>query len=297
MSVGENIKRLRETAIIRDNGGPGSKAISGANANGKTPARGKLTQDKLAELLGVSFQAVSAWERGEYLPDTANVIKLAEVLNVSASAILEDRPGTFRTKDAVYDWEHMKTFVKTTARACGLPETLRSVDYAEEKHKGQTRSNTDLPYISHPLTVACHALALGIRDDATVAACLLHDVPEDCKVPPEDLPFSPEVRELVRLLTHETLPRENRRPILDPYYSAIAGSPKAALIKCLDRCNNLTTISWGKSRADAYIIVTETEEYFPALLSALKSTLEYNDAYWLLKYQIESMLDIYKRMW
>ena len=32
-----------------------------------------LTQEKLAELVGVSFQAVSTWERDENLPDTAHL--------------------------------------------------------------------------------------------------------------------------------------------------------------------------------------------------------------------------------
>ena len=71
---------------------------------------------------------------------------------------------------------------------------------------------------------------------------------------------------------------------------------KAALIKCIDRCNNLTTMSWGLSRERIYRMIKETEEYYPSLLKSLKSTPEYNNAAWLLQYQIESMLDIYKRL-
>ena len=52
MSIGKNIRKLRE-------------------AN-------NLTQEKLAEKIDVTFQAVSSWERDEYLPETANLIKLAE---------------------------------------------------------------------------------------------------------------------------------------------------------------------------------------------------------------------------
>ena len=43
-------------------------------------------------------------------------------------------------------------------------------------------------------------------------------------------------------------------------------------------------------------MILETEKYYPALLKAIKSTVEYNNAAWLLQYQIESMLDIYKRL-
>ncbi len=43
-------------------------------------------------------------------------------------------------------------------------------------------------------------------------------------------------------------------------------------------------------------MIKETEEYYPALLKTIKDTTDYNNASWLLKYQIESMLDIYKRL-
>ena len=275
MSIGENIKRLRENS---------------------RPDKGKMTQEELAEKLGVTFQAVSSWERDEYLPETANLKKLAEVLDVSVSAILEDRNGTFKTKDAIYDWEHMKTYVKTTARNYKLGNTLKAVDYAVEKHEGQQRKRTDVPYIAHPLTIACHALAMDYKDDEIIAGCLLHDVVEDCGVKVEELPFDEGIKEIVRLLSHEKTTDENRKQLMDAYFEGMKANPKAVLIKCLDRCHNLTTMSWGLSRERIYRMIRETEEYFPGLLDLLKGTLEYNNAAWLLKYQIESMLDIYKRL-
>lgn len=47
-----------------------------------------LTQNDLGERLGVSFQAVSKWERGETLPDTALLPDLAAVLETSIDRIL-----------------------------------------------------------------------------------------------------------------------------------------------------------------------------------------------------------------
>ena len=52
----------------------------GTNIKGIREERG-LTQEQIAEALGVSFQAVSSWERDEYKPDTDRVIKLAEVFD------------------------------------------------------------------------------------------------------------------------------------------------------------------------------------------------------------------------
>ena len=270
MSLGSNIKRIREEY--------------------------KLTQEQVAEKIGVTFQAVSAWERDEYKPDTDKLIKLAALFDVSLSALVEEKQGFFKTKGAIYNWEHMKTYVKTTAKNFKLRNTLKAVDYAVEAHEGQKRKRSAVPYIYHPLNLACHALSMDIVEDEVIAACLLHDVIEDCGRKKEDLPVNDETKELVELLTCEKTSKDNRDRILDDYYKGILGNPKAALIKCLDRCNNLTTMSWGLSREKIYRRIKETEEYYPRLLDTVKATPEYNSAAWLLKYQMESMLDIYKRL-
>lgn len=270
MSIGSNIRNLREER--------------------------RLTQEQVAEELGVSFQAVSSWERDEYRPDTDKLIRLAELLDVSVSAIAEEKRKTFRTRDAIYDWEHMKTYVKTCARNFKMKNTLAAVDFAVKAHEGQKRKRSSIPYIYHPLNLACHALAMDIREDEIIAACLLHDVMEDCGKKPEDLPVNDRTRELVGLLTRPDTTEDTRGDVLESYYDAIVKDPGAALIKCLDRCNNLTTMSWGLSRDRIYRMISETEEYYPKLIKAIKATTDYNNAAWLLKYQIESMLDIYKRL-
>ena len=47
-----------------------------------------LTQQDLGDRLGISFQAVSKWERGETLPDTAILLDLANALGTSVDCIL-----------------------------------------------------------------------------------------------------------------------------------------------------------------------------------------------------------------
>ena len=47
-----------------------------------------LTQNDLGDRLDVSFQAVSKWERGETLPDTAILLDLANTLETSVDFIL-----------------------------------------------------------------------------------------------------------------------------------------------------------------------------------------------------------------
>ena len=140
------------------------------------------------------------------------------------------------------------------------------------------------------------ALQEGFDETELVIACLLHDVIEDCGRTLEDLPVDAGTKELVRLLTCEDTDDSNRERILKDYYKNIVANPKAALIKCMDRCNNLTTMSWGLSRERIYRMIKETEEYYPALINSMKKTIEYDNAAWLLRYQIESMRDIYKRL-
>lgn len=47
-----------------------------------------LSQEELAEKIGVSRQAVSKWERSEASPDTDNLIRLAEIYGVSLDELL-----------------------------------------------------------------------------------------------------------------------------------------------------------------------------------------------------------------
>ncbi len=52
----------------------------------------KLSQEALAEKLGLSRQAISKWERGESSPDTDNLIALAELYGISLDELLWNEP-------------------------------------------------------------------------------------------------------------------------------------------------------------------------------------------------------------
>lgn len=62
-----------------------------------------LSQEELAEKIGVSRQAVSKWERSEASPDTDNLIRLAEIYGVSLDELLTGKkpaaPQTKKTGD------------------------------------------------------------------------------------------------------------------------------------------------------------------------------------------------------
>lgn len=60
-----------------------------------------LTQSELAERIGVSFQAVSKWERGESLPDISLLTDLSRILEVSVDYILLSGENTVAYKGRV----------------------------------------------------------------------------------------------------------------------------------------------------------------------------------------------------
>ena len=51
-----------------------------------------MSQDELAEKLGVSRQSVSLWENGQTQPTIDNIIALAKIFNTTADAILSSEP-------------------------------------------------------------------------------------------------------------------------------------------------------------------------------------------------------------
>jgi (p)ppGpp synthase/HD superfamily hydrolase len=59
------------------------------------------------------------------------------------------------------------------------PRLQRAFRYAAEKHEGQARKQTAVPYLSHLMAVASLVLEAG-GDEEMAMAALLHDVVEDC---------------------------------------------------------------------------------------------------------------------
>ena len=59
--------------------------------------RCKMTQEFVAEAIGVSRQAVSKWESGASDPSTSNLLVLAKLYGVSAEELLREAAGTQRT--------------------------------------------------------------------------------------------------------------------------------------------------------------------------------------------------------
>jgi (p)ppGpp synthase/HD superfamily hydrolase/DNA-binding XRE family transcriptional regulator len=258
-----------------------------------------MSQAELAEALDVSFQAVSSWERGEYSPDVGRLVPLAETLGTTAGRLLEENDvPDWPLRRSLFDDEHMFTFIRSAAVARKWKQTSAALPYARALHEGQTRKGAsgNVPYITHPLTMACHALAMGLNEDDVVAAMLLHDVVEDCGVTAEELPVGDRVKRAVGLVTFKGGKRTDKKAET-AYFRGIGGDSLASLVKCADRVNNLTDMAGGFTRNRMAAYVTETETYIVPLLGVVKdASPKWNSAAWMLTYQMTGLLEIYKRM-
>lgn len=67
-----------------------------------------LSQEELAERIGVSRQAVSKWERAESSPDTDNLIELARLYGVSLDSLLFTDEPTKKEPEAEAEEEYKK---------------------------------------------------------------------------------------------------------------------------------------------------------------------------------------------
>ena len=263
-----------------------------------------MTQEELAGRLHVTTQAVSRWENEWNLPDLDKIYLIAAELKQSVGTLLEEDRTVYewKVRDQMFSEQHMFTRLKTIAEMLDLKQTYKALYYAREQHQGQFRkkqkySNAMIPYVYHPLMMACHAQSMGISDDELLAVILLHDVCEDCGVKPEELPFSEEVREAVDLLTRKPSEALSKKESAALYYEGISRNRIASVVKVIDRCNNVSTMALSFSDAKLNEYIEETENYVMPLLVRIKHCYpEYNNAVFLIKYQMLSVLESLKAM-
>ncbi len=79
-----------------------------------------------------------------------------------------------------------------------MEKLLDAVDFASEAHKKQVKKASDIPYISHPLSVGLLLLKYEAKDIEAIAG-ILHDVIEDTDKTYEDIleAFGKEVADIV----------------------------------------------------------------------------------------------------
>lgn len=246
------------------------------------------TQGKLADYLKVSPQAVSSWERGDSLPDVSNVLELSKIFDVTTDYILCNKSSS---KYAFTDEKKMFTYIKGYTNSKGMLESQKALQYAREMHKHQNRKEGK-PYIIHPLTMACDALAMGIDQDEIIATVLLHDVCEDCGVKVNDLPVNDSVKKSVKLLTFSKDEGETSEEAKRRYYENILKSETATIVKLLDRCHNVSNMCKAFSKEKMIEYIDETRKcILPLQKKAKKKYPQWNNILFILKYHMVSVID------
>lgn len=127
------------------------------------------------------------------------------------------------------------------------PRFRRAFLFAADKHAGQTRKASTIPYIAHLMGVASLALEAGGDEDLAIAA-LLHDVVEDCG----GLPMLKEVRRrfgkrVARVVEGctdaDTYPKPPWRARKEKYIAHLKkADADTRLVSAADKLNNVRSI-------------------------------------------------------
>lgn len=101
-----------------------------------------ITQNELGERIGVSFQAVSKWERGEALPDTAILPDLANILETTIDYLLcgTEKTVEYKGKLQVADLKKGLLCLKSAGECLGKENLL----YRAAIKGINTELNTDI---------------------------------------------------------------------------------------------------------------------------------------------------------
>jgi guanosine-3',5'-bis(diphosphate) 3'-pyrophosphohydrolase len=154
-----------------------------------------------------------------------------------------------------------------------------AIAFAAEAHEGQTRKDSGLPYVTHPVEVMVLLIRHGVRDEAILSAAVLHDVVEDCGISVAEMTerFGATVTEIVTALSKVPgLPdAERKRLALEQVRN---GPPGTKTVKMADRLSNLLDmerISGSTEKKAAYLreadeIATIGQAELPALAAELR---------------------------
>ena len=127
------------------------------------------------------------------------------------------------------------------------PRFRRAFLFAADKHSGQTRKASKIPYIAHLMGVASLVLEFGGDEDMAIAA-LLHDVVEDCGGVPMlnevRRKFGPRVAKIVEGCTDSfTDPKPPWRERKETYIRHLKKTDaETRLVSAADKLNNVRSI-------------------------------------------------------
>ena len=191
--------------------------------------------------------------------------------------------------------DKMYTYLRGFLVGADMTQSITALQFARESHAGQTRKD-GTPYIVHPLSMACYAVALGLRDDNVIATILLHDTGEDCGVRVEHLPVSDTVK---RAVQHMTIVKfdtgVDKIETKCRYFNELLESREALICKALDRYNNLSDMPMSFTKDAMGKNVAETEVLLlPVLKKAKEKYADLADILFILRINISTLNEAIK---
>ncbi len=191
--------------------------------------------------------------------------------------------------------DKMYTYLRGYFIGADMKQSISALQFARERHEGQTRKD-GTPYIVHPLSMACYAVALGLRDDNVIATILLHDTVEDCGVRPEYLPVSDTVKRAVQHMTIVKFDTDlDKIETKCRYFNELLNNREALICKALDRYNNLGDMPMNFTKDAMGKNVAETEVLLlPVLKKAKEKYADLADILFILRTNISTLNEAIK---
>ena len=152
-----------------------------------------LTQEALAGVLGVSFQAVSKWERGESYPDVELLPVIASFFETTVDALLKadkaiekekiqayiDMYDNMRLKDMTAVFDEYKKAIKEFPNECAILMRYMELLQTERNHSGANHDSEEIRSLYDRIQKHCTDDEIRIRskrlmiDDLMWQYCVL----------------------------------------------------------------------------------------------------------------------------
>jgi len=119
----------------------------------------------------------------------------------------------------------------------------KAIIFATQKHAGQVRKGTDIPYITHPMEVMQILSKEGCRNEVIIAG-ILHDVLEDTNTSPAEIldKFGETVLKIVAAESEDKSKtwKERKQATIN---SLAGASFEVKLVCCADKLSNLRSMA------------------------------------------------------
>lgn len=186
-----------------------------------------------------------------------------------------------------------------------LPKTRKALNLLLEEmsvEKGFARHD-GRDYFTHPIAVAQTAIDFGLVNtrineqdyngaDTLITVCLLHDILEDVEWITSDYLIK-EFDYETYILIDNVSKRKNEK--IENYFDRVKSKNISALVKCLDRLNNVSTLADSTTKHRAKQLYETKFYYLPFFKEMRKIYVEDRPFYWQARTIMVSLLNEVER--